>query len=202
MKKAYKGEIGYFRHERMRRSILSILLLLVPVIILVTSFLYFGGQKNFMTVIGLVAFIPFAMQLTTTIAVFLHKSLPDDEAKAIREHAGGLLMAYELFVTNEKGSTMVDAFAICGGSVVGLVTEKKGDPAVTKTHIEKTLRANGYKVTVQFFTELNPFLKRLDDMNARADSLRESAGAFKPDERYPDYTREEMIWHLLLRLSL
>ena len=202
MKKAYKGEVGYFRHERIRRSILSLLLLLVPTIILVSGFLYFGNQKNLMTVIGLVAFIPFAMQLTTTVAVFLHKSLPEDEAKAIKDHAGDLLMAYELYVTNEKGSTMVDAFAICGNSVVGLVTEKKGDPAVTKTHIEKTLRANGYKVSVQFFTDLGPFLKRLDDMNARKDALRESAGTFKPDERYPDYTREEMIWHLLLRLSL
>ena len=202
MKKAYKGEIGYFRHERMRRSLLSFLLLLVPVIILVSSFLYFGNQKNLMTVIGLVAFIPFAMQLTTTVAVFLHKSLPDEEAAAIKEHVGSLLMAYELFVTNEKGSTMADAFAICGSSVAGLVTEKKGSPDITKTHIEKTLRANGYKVTVQFFTELKPFLKRMDDMSARAESLRESAGTFKPDERYPDYTREEMIWHLLLRLSL
>ena len=55
---------------------------------------------------------------------------------------------------------------------------------------------------MQFFTDLGPFLKRLDDMNARKDALRESAGTFKPDERYPDYTREEMIWHLLLRLSL
>ncbi len=202
MKKAYKGEIGYFRHERFRRSILSLILLAVPVIILVSGFLYFGNQKNLMTIIGLVAFIPFAMQLTTTVAVFLHKSLPEEEAEAIKAHAGDLFMAYELFVTNEKGSTMVDAFAICGNSVVGLVTEKKGDPAVTKTHIEKTLRANGHKVTVQFYKELSPFLKRLDDMNLRAEELRAGAGAFKPDERYPDYTREEVIWHLLLRLSL
>lgn len=202
MKKAYKGEVGYFRHERFRRCVVSLILLAVPVVILLSGFLYFGNQKNLMTVIGLVSFIPFAMQLTTTVAVFLHKSIPDDEARAIKEHAGDLLMAYELFVTNEKGSTMVDAFAICGSNVVGLVSEKKGDPAVTKSHIEKTLRANGYKVNVRLFTELPPFLRCLDDMNARKDAIRQSAGSFVPDDRYPDYNREEIIWHLLLRLSL
>jgi len=202
MKGKGKGEVGYFSSERRRRCILSFILLLVPLAVIVAGLLIFKGEKNLLTVIGLVLTIPFAMQLTTTIPVFLHKSVDDETAEKLKAHEGSLMMAYELYVTNEKGSTMVDAFAICGGTVVGLVTEKTDNLAFTKEYIEKTMRANGISATVQFLRELPAFLERMDSMNAHASSLREGNAAFKPDQRYPDYGKEQMIWHLLTRLSL
>ncbi len=201
MKKAGKGEYGYFRWERFRRSLISGILLIAAGVIIVTGIIMHGNLRNIFTVFGMVMMIPFAMSLTGTIMVFLHKSLPEDRYNAIHEREGSLLMAYELYVTNEKGNSMLDAVAICGSEIVGLVSEKRSDKDFTKEYITKVMRQNGYKVNVHLMDSLPRFLERMDSLNEHADSLREGI-AFRKDERYPDYTREELIWHLLTRISL
>jgi len=46
-----------------------------------------------------------------------------------------------------------------------------------------------------------PFLERLDSLNKNKESL-ESGLPFTPDARYPDYDRNQMVRHVLLRLAL
>ena len=54
MSKARKGEWGYFRSERKRRILMTVALLAIPVLILVSSYLYFGTRQNLMTVVAMV----------------------------------------------------------------------------------------------------------------------------------------------------
>ena len=85
--------------------------------------------------------------------------------------------------------------------MIGLVTDKKGDPAFTREYMEKTLRGAGFSgISVKLMTDTGKFLERLDGMAAHADSLREGL-KYKPDARYPDYSREELIWVTLLEIS-
>ena len=42
-----------------------------------------------------------------------------------------------------------------------------------ETNSQKIIRKNGYKVTVKIFTDLRPFLERLDSMNDHRESLEE-----------------------------
>ncbi|MCR5295447.1 MAG: hypothetical protein K6E30_09815 [Lachnospiraceae bacterium] len=201
MGKASKGEYGYFRFERKRRMILTFIFLGIPLIIFIAGLLLTGTEKSVFTVAAVVLVIPFAMSFTGLVTVFTQKSISDEAHEAISAHAGGLLMAYELYVTHEKASTFVDAFAICGNSVAGLVTGKKGDPAFTQEYVQKTLRAAGFSgISVKLFREQEKFLERLDSMNAHADSLRQGL-SYKVDPRYPDYNREELIWQTLLEIS-
>lgn len=125
MQKASKGQYGYFRYERMRRLLITIITVLLPAAIFVAGIIVYGSEKNLLTVLALVLVIPFAMAFVSLVMVYTHSSIPEEEYREIEEHAGTLTMAYELYVTHEKASTMVDAFAICGSTVVGLVTEKK-----------------------------------------------------------------------------
>ena len=141
------------------------------------------------------------MSLVSVIMVFLHDSLPEEEYREISSHTGSLLMAYELYVTHEKASTYVDACAICGNNVVGFVSNPKADAAFTQEYIKKTLRGAGYSVNVNLMTNREKFIERMDSLNEHADSLREGI-AFRPDSRYPDYNREEVIWTILTEISL
>ena len=201
MKKATKGEYGYFAGERKRRLLLTLIFALIPAIIFLAGFLLTGTEKNFFSVSALVMVIPFAMFFTGFVTVMTKKSIPQDEYERILPHTEGLLMAYELYVTHEKASTFVDAVAICGNNVIGLVTDKKGDPAFTREYVEKTLRGAGFSgISVKLMTDENKFLERLDGMAAHADSLREGL-KYRPDARYPDYSREELIWVTLLEIS-
>ena len=54
---------------------------------------------------------------------------------------------------------------------------------------------------MKIFTELDPYLERLDSMNAHKDSLEEGI-KFRPDERYPGLSRNELIKHTILAICL
>ena len=110
-------------------------------------------------------------------------------------------MAYELYLTSYEKSGGVDAVAICGNQVVGYSTDKKADLAFLERQVQQILQQNGYGVKVKFLRELKPFLERLDSMNLHRESLEKDI-KFKLDERYPDLTRDELIKHTILAISL
>ena len=70
-----------------------------------------------------------------------------------------------------------------------------------ETEAQKILKGNGYRAAVKIFTELDPYLERLDSMNAHKDSL-EAGIKFRPDERYPGLSRNELIKHTILAICL
>ena len=50
-------------------------------------------------------------------------------------------------------------------------------------------------------TELKPYLERLDYLNEHKEELERDI-VFEPDSRYPDLSREELIKHVILAISL
>ena len=86
-------------------------------------------------------------------------------------------------------------------NVVCYSSDPKIDAAFMGEQAQKIVRKNGYKVTLKVFTDLKPFLERLDSMNEHRESL-EADIKFTPDERYPEFSRNEMIRHTLLALCL
>ena len=125
--KAKKGEWGYLEAQRIRRLVITILLFSIPALIFMTSMLYFGTNKNIMTIVAMVGIVPASMSLVNLIMFLMRKSLPEEEYRAIHEHEGDLTVAYELYMTSEKQNAMVDCIAICGNEVVGLVTSIDGN---------------------------------------------------------------------------
>ena len=133
--------------------------------------------------------------------VLLRSSMDEKLYQQIRAHQGKLQMAYELYLTSYEKSGGVDAVAICGNQVVGYSTDKKADLAFLERQVQQILQQNGYGVKVKFLRELKPFLERLDSMNLHRESLEKDI-KFKLDERYPDLTRDELIKHTILAISL
>jgi N-acetylmuramoyl-L-alanine amidase len=107
----------------------------------------------------------------------------------------------------DKGIQMAGFYVIRNTSMpsvlveMGFVSNPKADAAFTQEYIKKTLRGAGYSVNVNLMTNREKFIERMDSLNEHADSLREGI-AFKPDSRYPDYNREEVIWTILTEISL
>jgi hypothetical protein len=58
-----------------------------------------------------------------------------------------------------------------------------------------------YEKSANIFTRLDPFLERLDSMNAHKESLEEGI-KFRPDEKYPELSRNELIKHTILAICL
>ena len=200
-KKIYKGDLGYIKYSRIKKSLLTLLAFIIPVAAYVIAYIYFGTNKNIISIVAIVGCLPACRALVNLIMFFTIRSVPEDEAKALRAHEGTLTCAYELYLTTYEKSTLLDAVAICGNNVVGLATYKKPDVQYVQKHMGNSLRAAGYSSNVTIMTDLKKYLERLDSLNKNADQLREGI-SFTPDVRYPDFTREELVKYSLLAVSL
>lgn len=199
--KIQKGDFGYFKKERKRRIIITAILLGVPLFIFFTMWPYHGTRNTIWTVIAVVGCLPGCKSIVDLIMIAMRKPMDEKLYDQIRTHQGNLVMAYEMYMTFYEKSAYIDAIAICGNTVVGYSSDPKIDSAFMASEAQKLVRKNGYKIDFKILKELNTFLERLDSMNQHMESL-ESGIKFTPDERYPGYTRNDMVKHTILRLCI
>lgn len=199
--KEKKGYYGYISHERKKRLFITLGLFALPLALFLAGYLTTHTTKNLLTVVAVVGCLPACKSLVGLIMVYIVKPMAGEDYRQIREHAGDLLMSYELYITSYDNSEFICAAAVCGSYVIGYSDRLKNPPEMLEDHIRKLLAQNGYKQTVKFFKDRKPFLERLDSLNKNKESL-ESGLPFTPDARYPDYDRNQMVRHVLLRLAL
>ena len=133
--------------------------------------------------------------------IFRCKPVEPQILHQIQKHAGSLVMSYEMYMTFYEKSAAIDAFAICGNTVTGFSHDSGIDVHFMEEECQKILRGNGFKANVKIFTRLPAFLERLDSMNEHKDSLEEGI-RFRPDEKYPELSRNELIKHTILAICL
>ena len=153
------------------------------------------------TVLTVVGCLPGCKSMVSLIMILLRHPMDEKLYKEIRKHAGDLVMSYEMYMTFYEKSASIDAFAICGNTVVGFSSDPKIDAAFMEQEAQKILRGNGFKANVKIFTRLPQFLERLDSMNEHRESLEEGI-KFRPDEKYPELSRNELIKHTILAICV
>lgn len=200
-KKVSKGERGYFQSEKKRRLLITALLFAVPLFIFFTSWIYHKTRMTVWTVVAIVGCLPACRSMVNLIMILKCRSLDTELYQKISSHQGKLDMAYEMYMTFYEKSAYIDAVAVCGNTVAAYSSDPKIDASYMETNAQKLIRKNGYKATVKIFTDLRPFLERLDSMNEHKGSLEEGI-RFTPDERYPELSRNELIKHTILALCL
>ena len=196
-----KGEYGYLAAEKKRRILITAILFSVPLLIFFSAILYFHTRLTVWTVVAVVGCLPACKSLVSLIMIFRAKPVNADVYHKIHEHAGELTISYEMYMTFYEKSANIDAFAICGNTVAGYSSDPRIDASFMEKECQKILRGNGFKATVKIFTRLDPFLERLDSMNAHKESLEEGI-KFRPDEKYPELSRNELIKHTILAICL
>lgn len=199
--KIQKGDIGYFHAETKRRLLITVVLLAVPLFIFFSSYFYFKTKETIWSIVAIVGCLPACKSLVNLIMLLRAKPAKQEIYEQIKAHAGALLMSYEMYMTFYEKSARIDAFAICGNIVCGYSSDPNIDAAFMEKESQKIIRGNGYKATVKIFTDLKPFLERLDSMNEHKESLEENI-PFRPDEKYPELTRNELIKHTILAICL
>ena len=200
-KPARKGEFGYVRAERKRKLVITAILFAVPLLIFFSAWLYFETRLTVWTVVAVVGCLPACKMMVNLIMLYRCRPMDPKLYQEIRPHQGGLTMSYEMYMTFYEKSANIDAIAVCGNNVVGYSSDPKIDAAFMERECQKILRGNSFKVTVKIFRDLKPFLDRLDSMNEHKASLEEGI-PFKPDEKYPELSRNELIRHTILAICL
>lgn len=201
MKKVNKGDYGYIRYEKKKRLLITVALFLIPLAAFLAAFLITGTKKNIITVIAMVGCLPACRALVNMIMMWMQKPMDKKVYKKIWEHEGNLEVTYETYLTTYEKSVFVESFAICGNKVIGYTSHMDGSTQFIEDHVRGILKQNGYKVEVKVFKELKTYLERMDYLNAHKQELEQNI-SFKLDERYPDLSRDQLIKHTILAISL
>lgn len=202
MKKTAKGDTGYVSYEKKKRALITLVMFAIPLTIYFSGWAYAGTRKNIMTLVAILGVLPAAKCAVNFIMIMLQKPVDSELVKRTQEKAQGLVQSYEMMVTAYEGRMPIDAMVVCGNQVVCYSSAQKGDFAFMEKHMAKILSSNGcYSVKVKIFREERAFLERVGQMAKDPEKYREGI-KFTPNETYPDLSREEVIKHVLLAISV
>lgn len=193
-----KGMYGYLNQNKVRAWKRAILMLAVPVLIFIAAWIVNGTRENVMTVVAIVGCLPGCNQVVRAIMASRYPSMDRrlwEETEAVK---GTLMVLYENVFTSYEENYYIDCIVISGREIVGYSGDQKTDAAKAAEHIRSMLKKSSYKQNVKILKEKKAFLERVEGLAA----TEPEPVPFKEDDRYPGYTRDEVIRHLLKALSL
>ena len=95
-----KGEFGYFKSEKRRRLLTTVILFLIPLTAYFIGWAYFKTRLTIVTVVVVVGCLPACKSAVSMIMVLLRSPLDAALYRKIHSHQGDLVMAYELYLTS------------------------------------------------------------------------------------------------------
>ena len=158
--KIRKGDYGYIRREKKKRLLVTLGLFVLPAIVFIVGLVLADGNKsNIFTVVAVVGCLPGCRAAVGFIMMVMQKSVDKAVYDAIEAKKGKLLMGYEMYITQEKSSLMIEAAAFCGEEIACYTTRAKDQKQIEDcaTYLNKIIRANGYKCHVKIFDREKAF---------------------------------------------
>ena len=193
----YKGTYGYLDRSRIHAWKKAALMLAVPVLIFLGGWYVNGTRENVMTVVAIVGCLPGCNQVVRAIMASRYHSMDRRFYETVEKARGNCLALYENVFTSYEKTYYVDAVVLCGREIVGYSSDAKLDEKAAAEHIRSLLKKSSYKQNVTIYRNQNEFLVRVQSLSAEAEQP-----PFDGDDRYPDLTRDEIIRHLLMSISL
>lgn len=178
--KPEKGCYGYIRYQKRIRIVRTILFFAAAVAIYLAGyFLNDGDKRNIYTIIAMLGVIPGSLSCVSAIMMCMRKPMDSGLYREISDAAGSLEMAYELYFTTHDINLYVDAAAVANDTVAAFTHEDVKQDVIQfmENHIEKSLRATGYRRKVKIFRNEKQFLERLRQMEAKGGSNEEDLAA-------------------------
>lgn len=198
MKKISKGKFGYTASHRKWQIMKTCLYTSLALAIFLLGYLTTKKTTNLLSIVAILGALPISKEMVGVIMSYKRKPMDKNVYDQIRGKAGNLEQIYELlFTTNEKYYG-VEAAIVEGRDVICYTVDPKCEIQTLQKHLQKMLDANGYKENVKVYTDLKKFLDRVGDLARREKEVI----PYKPHVTYSDLSRDELIKHLLLALSV
>ena len=200
MKSIPKGAFGYTDAHKKRQLLKTLIFFLLPIGIFLLGFITTKTKENYFTIVAVVGSLPACKELVNVCLFMKRRSIPGELYEEIKSHAGSMETAYELVLTTYETSYPITALMIAGDEIIGYGEGgEKLNWKKAEEHIRAVLKNNGISHThVHIFQEKKQFLERMDALSAQK---REEL-PFVPDERYPGFSREQVIKEVILALSI
>lgn len=193
-----KGTYGYLNRNRIHAWKKAALMLAAPLLIFLVGWYVHGTRENVMTVVAVVGCLPGCNQVVRAIMASRYHSMDRELYEAVEKARGTCFALYENVFTSYEKTYYVDAIVLCGREIAGYSGAADLNEGAAAAHIRSMLKKSSYKQNVKIYKNRDDFLNRVLSLSA--------GGAEQPpfngDDRYPDLTRDEIIRHLLMSISL
>lgn len=198
MKRVSKGKFGYTVSHRKWQILKMSCYAVIAVGVFFIGLILTKTTKNVLSVVAIVGALPISKELVGVIMSFKRKPMERTLYEQISAKAGDLEQIYELLFTTSETSYPVEAVVIEGRDVVCYTADSKCDTFTLQTHLYKMLNASDFKENVKVFIDYKKFLDRVGDLERRE----KEEIAYKQNPRYPELSRDQLIKHTLLALSI
>lgn len=160
-----KGEFGYIDAQKKRVLIWTIFLFGISIALYITGIVTTGSNKNLLTIVAVLGFLPASKSLVNTIMFFRAKGCLKETEEKIAPKAEGLSCLYDLYLTTYKKNYPISHMVLKGNVLCGFADDISIDANGCQAHLDEMLKQGGYKnITVKIFTKLDSYLERLDQL--------------------------------------
>lgn len=198
MKKAIKGTYGYTLAHRKWQFLKLLLYITLALAVFLLGYLTTKTTENLLTIAAIVGVLPISKELVGVIMSFQRKPMDQKKYEEISAKAGDLEQIYELYFTSSEKSYAVEAAVIEGKDVILYTSDPKCETTMLQKHLVKMLNANDFKENVKVFTDYKKFLDRVGELARRE----KEKIPYTKNSTYPDLSRDQLIKHTLLALSV
>ncbi len=193
-----KGTYGYLNRNKVQAWKRAALMLSVPAVVFLAAWILHGTRENVMTVVAIVGCLPGCNQVVRAIMASRYHSMEKELWEQVEAARGELPVLYETVFTSYETNYYVDCMVVCAREVIGYSSDGSLDAPKAAEHIRTMLKNSSYKQNVKILKEPKAFLERVRGL-AECEPERVP---FQGDDRYPGFTRDEIILHLLMAISL
>jgi len=194
-----KGEYGYINAHKRAQMLKTFIFFLIPAALYAIGYFTTGGKENYFTILAILGCLPACKELVNVIMFIKRCSLPSELYEELSSHVGDCAAVYEIILTTYDITCPIHCAVIRGNELAAYTTHPGIDLKKVREHIETTMRKNNLSgVHVHLFSNLTQFLDRVDALSAKEPEEIPFAG----DERYPGFSREQVIRKILLAISM
>lgn len=156
-----KGEYGYFRSQKIRRSVVTAVMFAIPAVIFVTGLIITKSRLNMFTFVAIMGCLPASRSATGMIMMLMQKPASEQLRQKAEQAQGNAILLYDMAFTAYQKTVPVDCMAVGDTQAIGYCSNAKADLAFGEQHIREILKKNGCKSTgVKLYAEEKPFLEQ------------------------------------------
>lgn len=170
MTKIKKGERGYIRSQQVLRTVTTVILFAICLLLYFTGIAQTGTRLNWFTIIAVLGCLPAAKSAVSMIMILMQHPMKAEDYDKVKDLAKNGIMLYEMCFTAYEKTTQIDCVYIKGGCVIGYASGPKADPAFIEKHLKGVLKTANRNRTVKVFKDLKPFMDRVRALDKAEES--------------------------------
>lgn len=165
--KLLKGEYGFYKSQQKKSLLLTILFFAIVLAVFFTGLIATGNRLNVMTVVAVLGCLPACKQTVNLFMLYQKKPCSMERYNAIRTFEKSARIAYELYITSQKGAYPFDAVCVKNHTILFLTHPGKMDTSEFQLFLREILKNNEIKnCTIKVYEKENSFLEHVKSLVA------------------------------------